>query len=124
MASRSHSSFSLHPSSFVLPPFLHRGGDFAIGFPCLLRGPFVVLLLAADDGDLRLDAISLEVKAEGNDRESFFDRLDEQLLDLAAVQQQLARPLRVMVLAITVRVGRDVCTEEESLPLPKDDVGV
>src|SRR5712692_8067404 len=109
--------FILQPSSFVLPPFFHRGGDLAIGLPCLLRGPFVVLLLAADDGDLRLDAISLEVKAEGNDRESFFDRLDEQLLDLAAVQQQLARPLRVMVLAIAVRVGRDVCAEEESLPL-------
>src|SRR5215207_11564095 len=58
--------------------------------------------------DLHLRARALEVEARRDQREALLARLTDQALDLALVHQQLARALRLMVLARRRRVRRDV----------------
>src|SRR3954447_22456987 len=59
--------------------------------------PLVVVLLAARDADLDLDPAVLEVQRERDDRQPLLARHRRDLLDLVAVQQQLAPPARLVV---------------------------
>src|SRR3954463_3214854 len=65
-------------------------------------------VLAAGDGDLRLGAAVGEVDAGGDEREPLLPDPALEPLDLRLVEQELARALRLVVVAVGVRVRRDV----------------
>src|SRR5690348_15557186 len=82
-------------SPWLLAPLLPlRRRDRAVRLPAVLlltQGlPLVVLLLTAGERDLGLGAAVLEVQGEGHDRVTRLLRLRRQLVDLLAVQEQLA----------------------------------
>ena len=69
----------------------------------------VVLLLALGDRELDLRPRAREVDPRRHDRQPLLGRLADQPLDLALVQQQLARPLGIVVLARRARRARCAC---------------
>ena len=67
------------------------------------------LTFAARQADLDLGfSLRTEVNAEGHDRESLLLRLAQELADFFAMEQQLARPQRIVVHDIAVAIRRDV----------------
>ena len=86
----------------VSSALLHGHGGFAIQLSPFFGLPLVVQLLPAHDGDLDLDLATFEIEAQRHDGEALFDDLLPQLLDLAAVKEELPVPLRLMVLEIAV----------------------
>src|SRR5919199_1536738 len=80
----------------------------APGLPLGQRHALVVLPLAASHAQLQLDAPLLVVQLQGNQRHAGFPRPPGQVPDLATVQQELPRPGRLVVVAITLVVGSDV----------------
>src|SRR5205085_10575465 len=84
----------------------------------------VVHLLAARQRDLDLCVAPLEVHAGGHEREPFLLSLADQALDLAAVQQELSRPLRLVVLARGRGIWRDVHVLQPHLAVVHGGVGV
>src|SRR5437868_4026576 len=83
---------------------LHRLADFFRRLRLLLRLALVVQLLAAGDADLHLGAPLLEVQPQRDERVALLGSLAGELGDLALVQEQLARPLRLVVEAVPHRV--------------------
>src|SRR5437867_4028989 len=63
---------------------------------------------AARQRELDLGPRPREVEAGGHERQAALARLADQPLDLAAVEQELAVALGLVVLAAGRRVGRDV----------------
>src|SRR5439155_2039632 len=94
---------------------VHRLADFALGLGFLLVLALVVGLLALGDGELDLGPALLEVEPQGHEREAALRRFGGELGDLTAVQQQLARPLRLVVQPIAHRVFRDIAAEQPDL---------
>src|SRR3954470_5524511 len=82
----------------------HHALLLAIPVALLLGVALVVLLLAAREAEIDLDAVLLPVERERNERVALaLDRADE-LVDLCAVEEQLAR---APVFGDDVRRGRD-----------------
>src|SRR5207248_11672214 len=75
----------------------------------LLGFAFVVQLLAFRDRQQELGATAfIEIKLSRDQRHAFALDRAHQLIDLLLVEQQLARPLRLMVEAIGLQVLRNV----------------
>lgn len=75
----------------------------------------VARLLAASNGDLDLGASVLEVQPRGNERQATFANLADERGDLAAVQQELPVPVRIVIREVSLRVLGDVSTDEIDL---------
>src|SRR5215208_4806098 len=76
----------------------------------------VVELLASGEAELELrPAARRQVEPERDDREALRFRLAEELVDLGAPQQQLARPLRLMVVTIRLLERGDVGADQPGL---------
>lgn len=106
-----------------LPPrgFLHRLARLFVELALAGRFAFVVELLALHQGDFGLDVVALEVHRQGNDGEPFGFDPALQFVQLVFVQQQLARPFRLVVFAIAMAVVTDVDADQESLATAKLD---
>src|SRR5262249_48206442 len=90
----------------------HGFADLALRFGLLLIFALVVQLLAVGNGQLDLGPAVLEVHSQGNEGEAALRGLGGELGDLAAVQQQLARPLRLVIQPVAHRVFGDVAAEQ------------
>jgi hypothetical protein len=85
-----------------------RAGHLALELALLDRPALVADVLAARQRDLDLRARPLEVHAGRDQGQPLLLGLADQPLDLALVHEELARPLRLVVLPLRGRVGRDV----------------
>src|SRR5437870_1871094 len=121
------------------PPFRNRGGGFfpvyhdggpsaltwtifALQVLTLLlllalgdRAPLVAQLLAPRDRDLDLHSAVLEIEPRRHEGEALLAHLGVQPLDLAPVQQELARPVGLVVLAVALPVLGHVQADEPRL---------
>ena len=87
---------------------LKRPLHLALELALLDRLTLVADVLAARERDLHLRVAALEVEPRRDERQPLLLRLADQALDLAPVHEQLARALRLVVVARGRRVGRDV----------------
>src|SRR4051795_2683662 len=88
------------------------------------RLPLVVGPLAARQGDLDLRLAVLEVQRQRHKREPTLLRLADQLRDLLAVQQELARPPRLVVGPRPLVVLRDVRVLQPHLAVLDVRIGI
>src|SRR5205085_4871341 len=88
------------------------------------RTPLVAQFLAAADRDLRLHAPVPEVEPGRDEREALLAYLAVQAVDLPAVEEQLPRPVRVVVGAVSLPVLRNVQPDEPRLAVPNLGVGL
>src|SRR5487761_1672040 len=72
------------------------------------RLALVIRLAPARDRQLQFRAPSLEIQPQRHERETLLLGLGHQLLDLIAMEQQLARPRRLVVEAVALCIGSDV----------------
>ena len=81
--------------------------------------PTIVLLLAPGERELDLGvaAAIVEVDAQRDEREALGARTPLELVDLDPVEQQLAVPPGLVVVAVAARPRGDVCADEPSLAL-------
>src|ERR1700728_541110 len=96
------------------------------GPPALFLGlALVVELLAAREGKLDLGAaLFVEIELERNERHALaLDRADE-FVDLALMQQQLARPFRRVIGAVGLQVCRVVGVDQPELAAAGVGVGL
>ena len=93
--------------SLAAPP-RHRARDFAVGLAPLQVLALVVRLLALGQREQQLGAAAEEVEFERNESESVALDGADQLLDLAPMQQELAGPDRIVIVAVALLVRRDV----------------
>src|SRR5215212_8720419 len=101
--------------------------------PAALAGPvalllalaFVVQLLALGERNLDFGAaFVVEIDFQRHDCHALaLDRAD-QLVDLALMQQELARPLRLMVVTAGLLVLRDVGVEQPQLAIARRGIGL
>jgi hypothetical protein len=89
-------------------PGFERTLDLALGVALGEVAALVALLLAACERDLDLHLPVLEVDARGNEREAALTGLPEEGVDLAAVQEELAVAVGLVVLDVALRVLVDV----------------
>src|SRR5262245_14951380 len=92
----------------VLAATRQRPVDVALRFPVLEALTLVVGLLAPGHGQFHFHLAALEVHSRGYQREAFFRRLAGKLVDLAAVQQEFARPFRGMVQPVAEAILGDL----------------
>src|SRR5437764_5921008 len=86
--------------------------------PAADRLSLVIDVLAPGQRDLDLGVRTGEVDPGRDQRQPALGRLADQPLDLLAVQQQLARALRIVVAASRGTVRRDVHPEQPHLTVP------
>ena len=102
--------------------------DGLLGFPvdCLLAGhfTFVVKLSSFGQSQFTLQSTALEVDAQRNKRQSFFDRLPDESANLTAVQEKLSGTKRIVIGNVSVRVRTDVTVQEPNLSGFDQTVGV
>src|SRR5207237_3894227 len=80
--------------------------------------PLVVELFAASQAELDLCPATLtDVEAERDDRLALLLRPPEELVDLGSMEEELARPLRLVVVAVALLERRDVGADEPRLAL-------
>src|ERR1051325_1452627 len=72
----------------------------------------VIKLLAFCDADLEFYASSLDVNTSYYERHAFSRRGLVQLVNLSPMQKEFARPQRIVILTIAMRVRRNVRIEE------------
>src|SRR5204862_2176318 len=85
------------------------------------RLALVVRLLPAREADLDLDLAVLEVGLQGHEGVALLAHLAAQLVDLAAVEEELAVAALGVVLEVAVAVGPDAAADQEQLPPPQLD---
>src|SRR5215218_4982478 len=85
-----------------------RAVHLALALAFLDRLALVADVLALGHRDLDLGAPIGEVQPRRNDRQATLVGADQELVDLGALDQQLARALRLVIVARRRRVGRDV----------------
>src|SRR5581483_7850860 len=102
---------------FMRSPLLaHEAALLPLPVALLLGVAFVVNLLAAREPELDLgDAASVEIELERHERHALALDGPEQFLDLALVQQQLARPGRGVSVTPRLRVLRDMGVDQINL---------
>src|SRR6202040_2732879 len=103
---------------------LDRRRRLAIELLALLGLALVVELLALGQGDLDLDPVALEIDRQRHHGVSLEEGAAEEALDLAPLQQQAARALGQVVLAVAVAVRTDVGADQERLPVAELDEAV
>src|SRR5215211_1572858 len=101
----------------------HRALDLALRVALLDRAALVVEVLALRHGQLDLCARAAPVEARGHDREALLGGRAEKAKEIAAVQEELARALRLVVVARGL-VRRDVHVAEPDLAVAHLGVGV
>src|SRR3954468_17068948 len=104
--------------------FAQRALHVALALALLDRLALVEAVLAAGERDLDLRARALEVDARRDEREAALLDARLQALDLAPVDEQLARALGLVVLARGGRVGRDVHVVQPQLAVAEGGVAV
>src|SRR5690348_15293977 len=82
----------------------HRAGDLPLRLALRDGFSLVVLALAARQADLDLDVVARDVEAQRNHRVALLPQLADEARDLPLVQQQLARPDRLLVHDVALRV--------------------
>jgi hypothetical protein len=87
---------------------LHR----PFGVTACLALPLVVEPLPSADRKLDFDKAMLEVHAQGNERSTPLIHIDREPFDLVRLEKELARPDRLMVVAVPMTVGTDVALKE------------
>ena len=103
----------------------HLAGDVATGVAVGDVATTVVELLAAGQAQLDLrPALAGQVQPERDDRQALRLRLAEQLVDLGAVEEQLADPLGLVVVAVGLLERRDVGADQPRLVALDARVGV
>src|SRR4051794_2678179 len=107
-------------SRWPSPPAPHRALHLAFGLALADRLALVVDVLAAGEGDLDLGVWALEVHARRHDGETAFADPAGEAIDLLAVQQQLARAIRLVVLARGGLVVRDVQVVQPQLAVGRE----
>src|SRR4051812_24643517 len=95
-----------------LLPSLHGPIDVALGIFGLERLSLVECLAALGDAELDLGDPLLEVERQRDHGVSLLARLDLEFIDLAAVEQQLAWPLRDVIHPVGLDVFGDVASEQ------------
>src|SRR5205814_2520777 len=98
----------------------HRAVGLAAVLPLAQGLALVVGLLAARDTDLDLDPAVLEVHGQRNDGHALLAGLGPDLLDLIAVQQELALAPRLVVRPRALGVLGDVRPLEPDLAVVRD----
>src|SRR4051794_5257827 len=111
-------------SGVPLGPAAHGAVDLPGGVAGGERLPLVVGALAAGESDLYLRLAVLEVERQRHERQAALLRLPDELRDLLAVQQQLARAARLVVGPRALVVLRDVRVLEPHLAVLHVGVGV
>jgi len=103
-------------SGSALSTLLHRPSHLALGVPLGHRSALVGHVLPPTDSELELREPILEVDAGRYERHALSSDLMRELLDLFAVQQQLAGTNRLVVETVAERLLRDVALHEPGLP--------
>src|SRR5258708_13956305 len=99
-------------------------GALALPVAILDRLALVVGLLAGDQGDLDLGAAArIEIELQRHDRAALALDGADQLVDLLAVQQELARPARLMIEAVARGVFGDVGIDQPGFAALLGDIG-
>src|ERR1700730_11062085 len=99
-------------------------GALALPVAILDRLALVVGLLAGDQGDLDLGAAArIEIELQRHDGAALALDGADQLVDLLAVQQELARPARLMIEAVARGVFGDVGIDQPGLAALLGDIG-
>src|SRR4051812_28151899 len=111
-------------SGVALGPAAHGTVDLPGGVAGGERLPLVVGALAASESDLHLRLAVLEVERQRHERQAALLRLPDELRDLGAVQQQLARATRLVVGPRALVVLRDVRVVQPHLAVADAGVGV
>src|SRR5712671_6864242 len=102
-----------------------QAGALALPVAVLDRLALVVRLLAGDQRDLDLGAAArIEIDLQGHDGTALALDGADQLADLLAMQQQLARPPRLMIEAVARGVFRDVGIDQPGLAAFLFDIGL
>src|SRR4051812_16753736 len=96
--------------------------------PCIAVGdvpPSIVELLAARQRELDLRPAPLrDIQAKRDDRLTLGLGPAQELIDLGTMEEKLAHPLRLVVVAIAALEGRDVCADEPGLTVLDSGIGV
>src|SRR5205807_9612303 len=95
-----------------------------LGVSCGDRLPLVVLPLAAGEADLDLGSVAHEVEPERDQRIALLPDLADQARDLAAMEQQLASPLRLVLGDARLGLRRHVTIIQPSLVVLDPDEAV
>src|SRR5579859_775948 len=104
--------------------FLDRALDLALGIALGDRVALVVLALALCQRQLQLDLAVLVVQPEWDQRVAAHARLGREPADLPRVQQEFARPPRLVVPAVALFEQRDVGIPQPDLAFVGAGVGV
>ncbi len=102
----------------------HLSSDVALRVAVGDVATLVVELLPAGQAQLDLGLAPRDVEAKGDDGLAFGLGAAQQLVDLAPVEQQLAGPLRVVVVPIPLLERRDVGADEPGLATLDPGIGV
>jgi len=105
-------------------PLSHDAVYFPFGFFFLDRVPFVKGLLAFCEADQHLGPAANEIDLERDERETLLRHFPGKLADLFLMQQELARPERVVVRQIALGIVADVPVQQEHLLVLHDGVAV
>ena len=100
---------------------LEGGTRLTILIPLCLCLTFVVQFLTLCESDLALDQISLEIEPGRNQRQPLLPDLREEARDLVFVEQQPALAVRIVILAVAVRVGADVDIDQPGFAVGDPD---
>jgi hypothetical protein len=104
--------------------FLHHPFHFPLRLLRLDRLPLVIGLLALGKTDQHLGLAAHEIDLERDEREPFLRYLPGDLSDLFFMQQELARPERLVVCNVAMCIRADVRVEKVHLFIPDDGVAV
>jgi hypothetical protein len=88
------------------------------------RFAFIVLLFAPGEPQLYLRYSFFKVQFQGHQREPFSLHLAAEVYYLPLVQQQLARPGRLVVVSVAARIRGDMGVQQPELTVSGTGVGV
>lgn len=89
-----------------------------------LRLTLIIEFLALCHADLEFDPAVLPVNACDDERHSFLRGLLLEFLDLTAVEKQLSRAKDIVIVDVTVRIMRDMSTDQPDLAILYLDEGL
>src|SRR5262249_30291018 len=113
------------PSVVPRPLFASQGAlDIALSATALHIFTLIVLLFPLGQAQLHLGLAMGEIHACRNERQTSFLRLADETYDLTLVEQQLARPYRVVVETVRLLVLIDVGMQQEDLAVLDFGIGV
>ena len=102
----------------------YGGFGFVVAFAFAFGGSLVPLLLAFGKGQFAFDAAVFEVELDGDQGVALLLGGDDELVDLAFVEEEFAGAEGVVVHRVAVGEGADVGVEEEGFAVFEEAVGV